>query len=69
MKSEEISSSVVSSSVVGSVTCSVELVAVFVQTIILVGQQDAALELGFVDAAVVDRDFCRCAGVKGVQQL
>ena len=31
----------------------VELVAVFVQTIILVGQQDAALELGLIDAAVV----------------
>ena len=41
----------------------VEFVAVFVQTIILVGQQDAALELGLIDAAVVNRDFGRCAGV------
>ena len=47
----------------------VEFVTVFVQTIILVGQQDAALELGFVDAAVVNRDFCRCAGIEGVQQF
>ena len=47
----------------------VELVAVFVQTIILVGQQDAALELSLVDASVVSCDFCRCAGVEGVQQF
>ena len=47
----------------------VEFVAVLVQAVILVRQQDAALELGFVDAAVVDRDFCRCAGVKGIQQF
>ena len=47
----------------------VEFVAVFVQTIILVWQQDAALELGLVDAAVVNCDFCRCAGVEGVQQF
>ena len=47
----------------------VEFVAVFVQSVIFVRQQDAALELGFVDAAVVDRDFCRCAGVKGIQQF
>ena len=47
----------------------VEFVAVFVQTIILVGQQDAALELSLVDAAVINRDFCRCAGVEGVQQF
>ena len=47
----------------------VEFVAVFVQTIILVGQQDAALELCLVDAAVVNCDFCRCAGVEGVQQF
>ena len=47
----------------------VEFMAVFVQTIILVGQQDAALELCLVDAAVVNCDFCRCAGVEGVQQF
>ena len=47
----------------------VEFVAIFVQSVIFVRQQDAALELGFVDAAVVDRDFCRCAGVKGIQQF
>ena len=47
----------------------VEFVAVFVQTIILVWQQDAALKLGLVDAAVVNCDFCRCAGVEGVQQF
>ena len=47
----------------------VELVAVFVQTIILVWQQDTALELCLVDAAVVNRDFSRCAGVEGVQQF
>ena len=47
----------------------VEFVAIFVQTIILVGQQDAALELSLVDAAVVNCDFCRCAGVEGVQQF
>ena len=47
----------------------VEFVAVFVQTIILVGQQDAALELSLVDAAVVNCDFCRCAGVEGVEQF
>ena len=41
----------------------VEFVAVFVQTIILVGQQDAALELSLIDAAVINRDFGRCAGV------
>ena len=47
----------------------VEFVTVFVQTIILVGQQDAALELSLVDAAVVNCDFCRCAGVEGVEQF
>ena len=47
----------------------VEFVAVFVQTIILVGQQDAALELCLVDAAVINCDFRRCAGVEGVQQF
>jgi len=47
----------------------VELVAVFVQTIILVGQQDAALELGLIDAAVINRDFRRCAGVESIQQF
>ena len=47
----------------------VEFVAVFVQAVILVGQQDAALKLGLVDAAVVNRDFCRCAGIEGVQQF
>ena len=47
----------------------VELVAVFVQTIILVWQQDAALELGLIDAAVINRDFCRCAGVESIQQF
>ena len=47
----------------------VEFVAVFVQTIILVGQQDAALELGLIDAAVINRDFRRCAGIKGVEQF
>ena len=47
----------------------VEFVAVFVQTIILVGQQDAALELSLVDAAVINRDFRGCAGVEGVQQF
>ena len=47
----------------------VEFVAVFVQAVILVGQQDAALERGLIDAAVVNRDFGRCAGVEGVQQF
>ena len=47
----------------------VEFVAVFVQTIILVRQQDAAFELCLVDAAVINRDFGRCAGVEGVQQF
>ena len=47
----------------------VEFVAVFVQTIILVGQQDAALELCLVDAAVVYCDFRRCAGVESIQQF
>ena len=47
----------------------VELVAVFVQTIILVGQQDTALERGLVDAAIVNRDFSRCAGIESVQQF
>ena len=47
----------------------VEFVAVFVQTIIPVGQQDAALELGLIDAAVVNRDFGRCAGVESIQQF
>ena len=47
----------------------VEFVAVFVQTVILVGQQDAALELSLVDAAVVNCDFCRCAGVESIQQF
>ena len=47
----------------------VELVAIFVQTVIFVGQQDTALERGFVDAAVVNRDFGRCTGVEGVQQF
>ena len=47
----------------------VEFVAVFVQTIILVGQQDAALELSLVDTAVVNCDFCRCAGIEGVQKF
>jgi len=47
----------------------VELVAVFVQTIILVGQQDTALERGLVDAAIVNRDFRRCPGVQRVQQF
>ena len=36
----------------------VELVAIFIQPIILVGQQDAALKLGLVDAAIINRDFC-----------
>ena len=43
--------------------------AVFVQTIILVGQQDAALKLSLVDAAVVNRDFGRRAGVESIQQF
>ena len=47
----------------------VEFVAIFVQTIILVWQQDATLKLGLVDASVVNCDFCRCAGVEGVQQF
>ena len=47
----------------------VEFVAVFVQTIILVWQQDAAFELCLVDAAVINRDFSRCAGVEGVEQF
>ena len=47
----------------------VELVAIFIQPIILVGQQNTALERGFVDAAVVYCDFCRCTGVEGVQQF
>ena len=47
----------------------IELVAVFVQAVIPVGQQDAALELGLVDTAVVNCDFCRCAGIEGVQKF
>ena len=47
----------------------VEFVAVFIQPVILVWQQDAALKLGLVDASVVNCDFCRCAGVEGVQQF
>ena len=47
----------------------VELVAVFVQTVVPVGQQDAALERGLVDAAIVNRDFRRCAGVESIQQF
>ena len=41
----------------------IELVAVFVKTVCLVRQQDAALELSLVDTAVINRDFGRCAGV------
>ena len=47
----------------------IELVAVFVQAVVPVGQQDAALELSLVDTAVVNCDFCRCAGVEGVEQF
>jgi len=47
----------------------IKFMAVFVQAVIPVGQQDAALELGFVDAAVVNRDFGRCAGVESIQQF
>ena len=47
----------------------IELVAVFVKTVCLVRQQDAALKLGLVDAAVVNRDFSRCAGIESVQQF
>ena len=47
----------------------VEFVSVFVQAVIPVGQQDAALELGLVDAAVINRDFGRCAGVESVEQF
>jgi len=47
----------------------VEFVAIFVQTIILVGQQNAALELSLVDTAVINRDFRRCAGVESIQQF
>ena len=47
----------------------IELVAVFIQSVIHVRQQDAALELSLVDTAVVNCDFCRCAGVEGVQQF
>ena len=47
----------------------VEFVAVFVQAVVPVGQQDAALELCLVDAAVVNCDFCRCAGIEGVEQF
>ena len=47
----------------------VEFVAVFVQTIIIVWQQDAALELSLVDAAVINRDFSRCAGIESIQQF
>ena len=47
----------------------VEFVAVFVQAVIPVGQQDAALELCLVDAAVINRDFRRCAGVESIQQF
>ena len=47
----------------------VEFVAVFVQAVVPVGQQDAALELSLVDAAVVNCDFCRCAGIESVQQF
>ena len=47
----------------------VEFVAVFVQAVAPVGQQDAALELSLVDAAVVNCDFRRCAGVESIQQF
>ena len=43
----------------------VELVAVFVQTIILVGQQDAALELGLVDRRFVATAHISCESVRG----
>ena len=47
----------------------IELVAVFVKTVCLVRQQDAALELSLVDTAVINRDFRRCAGVESIQQF
>ena len=47
----------------------VEFVTVLVQAVILVGQQNAALKLCLVDATVVNRDFCRCAGVESIQQF
>ena len=47
----------------------VEFVAVFVKTVCFVGQQDTALKLGLVDAAVINRDFGRCPGVQRVQQF
>ena len=47
----------------------VEFVTVLVQAVILVGQQNAALKLCLVDATVVNCDFCRRAGIKGVQQF
>ena len=47
----------------------IKFVAVFVKTVCFVRQQDAALKLGLVDAAVVNCDFCRCPGVQRVQQL
>ena len=47
----------------------VELVAILIQPVIFIRQQYAALELSLVDAAVVNRDFCRCAGVEGVEQF
>ena len=43
--------------------------AVFVKTVCLVRQQDAALELSLVDTAVINRDFRRCAGVESIQQF
>ena len=36
----------------------IELVAVFIQSVIHVRQQDAALELSLVDTAVINRNFC-----------
>ena len=47
----------------------IELVTVFVQAVAPVGQQDAALELSLVDAAVINCDFRRCAGVESIQQF
>ena len=47
----------------------IKFMAVFVKTVCLVRQQDAALELSLVDTAVINRDFRRCAGVESIQQF
>ena len=47
----------------------IKFVAVFIQPVIPVGQQDTALKFCFVDAAVINRDFGRGTGIEGIQQF